>query len=160
MLGSASYKNCVPRRKHQRGKGHVRRASLRLKYGTSTSLDGTNVALGRAYTHRQNRCRCRRRYRCCQRYNPGLLYTHADKIAIGACKTLQNVRSHGRRVRTNSAYLSRGSRHDADMYVVVLITLSCRPRVLPSHKDYMKYQYHRYRRRGQHRFCRSVYARP
>ena len=53
-----------------------------------------------------------------------------------------------------------GRRHHADMSVVVLITLSCRPRVQPGHKDYMKYQYHRYRRRHRHRFCRCVYARP
>jgi hypothetical protein len=41
--------------------------------------------LGRAYTHQQNRCRCRRRYRCCHQYNPGLVYTHTDKIAVGPC---------------------------------------------------------------------------
>ena len=35
-----------------------------------------------------------------------------------------------------------GRRHHADMSVAVLITLSCRPSVLPGHKDYMKYQYH------------------
>jgi len=52
-----------------------------------------------------------------------------------------------------------GRRHHADMSVVVLKTLSCRPRVLPGHKDHLKYQYHRYRRRGRHRFCRCVYAR-
>jgi hypothetical protein len=41
-----------------------------------------------------------------------------------------------------------GRRHHADMSVVVLKTLSCRPRVLPGNKDYMKYQYHRYCRRA------------
>ena len=57
--------------------------------------------------------------------------------------------------------ICRGSRrHHADMSGVVPITLSCRPRVLPGHKDYMKYQYHRYRHRHRHRFCRCVYARP
>ena len=80
--------------------------------------------------------------------------------------TLQNnVRSHGRRVRTCSAhqcgvFIEGGLRHHADMSVVVLVTLSRRPRVLPGHKDYMKYQYHRYRRRGRHRFCRCVYVHP
>jgi len=44
-------------------------------------------ALGRAYTHRQNRCR----YRCCHQYNPGLVYTHTDKMAIGACKAVNFV---------------------------------------------------------------------
>ena len=39
------------------------------------------------------------------------------------------------------------------MPVVVLVTLSCRSRVLPGHKDYMKYHYYRYSRR-------CVYARP
>ena len=34
-----------------------------------------------------------------------------------------------------------GRRHHADMSVVILKTLSCRPRVLPGHKYYMKYQY-------------------
>jgi hypothetical protein len=53
-----------------------------------------------------------------------------------------------------------GRRHQINMSVVVLITLSCRPLVLSGHKDYMKYQYHRYRCRHRHQFCRCVYARP
>ena len=53
-----------------------------------------------------------------------------------------------------------GRRHHAGVSVVILITLSCRPHVLPGHKDYMKYQYHRYRPQGQHRFCQCVYASP
>ena len=52
-----------------------------------------------------------------------------------------------------------GRRHHADISVVVPKTFPCRPRVLPGHKDYMKYQYHRYRHRYRHRFCRCVYAR-
>ena len=75
------------------------------------------------------------------------------------------VRSHGRRVRTCSAHQSGdiyrgGRRHHADMSVVFLITWSCRPRVHPGHKDYMKHLHHRYRRRCRHRFCRCVYAHP
>jgi hypothetical protein len=35
------------------------------------------------HTYRQNRCRCRRRYRCCHQYNPGLVYTNTDKIGVG-----------------------------------------------------------------------------
>ena len=34
-----------------------------------------------------------------------------------------------------------GRRHHADMSLVALITVSCRPRVLPGHKGYMKYKY-------------------
>ena len=73
-------------------------------------------------------------------------------------------RSHGRRVRTCCAHLLcapirriyRGvRRHHADMSVVVLITLSCRPRLLPGRKDCVKYQYHQYRHRGRHDFVSS-----
>ena len=53
-----------------------------------------------------------------------------------------------------------GCRHHADMSVIVLKTLPCRPHVLPGHKDYMKYQYHQYRRWGRHRFYQCVYTRP
>jgi len=54
---------------------------------------GSTVAVpyGRAYTCRQNRCWCRRRYRCCHQYNPGLVYTHTDKIAICTCKAVSFV---------------------------------------------------------------------
>jgi hypothetical protein len=42
-----------------------------------------SLPLGRAKTRRQNRCRCRRRYRCCHQYNPGQVYTQTDKIGVG-----------------------------------------------------------------------------
>jgi hypothetical protein len=37
---------------------------------------------GRAYTRMQNRCRCRRRYRCCHQYNKGLVFTHTPTKSV------------------------------------------------------------------------------
>jgi len=48
------------------------------------------LSLGRAYTRRQNRSWLRR-YRCWHQYNPGQVYTHTDKIGIGACKAVNFV---------------------------------------------------------------------
>jgi hypothetical protein len=48
-------------------------------------------ALGRAYTHRHNQCPCWCRC-CCHQYNPGLVYTHTDKITVGTCKAVNFVR--------------------------------------------------------------------
>ena len=48
--------------------GRIRQCKSTAVYRTTLTL-----ALGRAYTHRQNRCRWRRQYRCCHQYNrPGV----------------------------------------------------------------------------------------
>ena len=87
---------------------------------------------------------------------------HAPTKSVSA---LQNVRSHGRRVRTCSAHQSSVFMEGVAGITPtcqwsLLITLSCRPRVLRGHKDYMTYEYHLYHHRHRHRFCRRVYARP